>query len=306
MEVYDNLYGPVPSRRMGLSLGISPIQKGYCNYSCIYCQLGRTKHMTNKRQSFFEVDHIINQFKRWLQTNKKVDVITIVGEGEPTLYKELGVLIKELKILTEIPIAVITNGALLSEEYVREDLMEADIVLPSFDASNEDEFKRINRPYGKIKYSEVFDGLIEFSKEFKGQLWIEIMFVKDYNDTEEKLLELKSNLRKVDYERIFINTPVRPPAESYVKEPSDEFVKKAAKLLGGTSINQLISDGFSSDIQDDYEAIKSIIKRHPMNQYEIKSFLKSRNCGDIEKIFRDIEKDKDISVVEYKGYKTYR
>ena len=306
MEAYDNLYGPVPSRRMGLSLGISPIQKGYCNYSCIYCQLGRTKHMTNERQSFFKVEHILNQFKRWLQTNKKVDVITVVGEGEPTLYKELGKLIKGLKTLTEIPIAVITNGALLSEEDVREDLMEADIVLPSFDASNEEEFKRINRPYGKIKYSDVFDGLIKFLKEFNGQLWIEIMFVKDYNDTEEQLLELKSNLEKINYDRIFINTPVRPPAESYVKEPSDEFVKKAAKLLGGTSINQLISNGFSSDIEDDYEAIQSIIKRHPMNQYEIKSFLKSRNCGDIEEIFKNIENDKDISIVEYKGYKTYR
>ncbi|MCK5762636.1 MAG: radical SAM protein, partial [Clostridiales bacterium] len=204
MNHFKHLFGPVPSRRMGLSLGISPIPEGYCNYSCIYCQLGRTDHMTNTRQSFFEVSYIINEFKQWLHLKKEVDVITIVGEGEPTLYKNLGQLLVELKKLTNIPIAVITNGALLSEKEVRDDLKYADIVLPSFDASNDEDFIKINRSYGKMDFSKVFEGLKQFSKEFKGQLWIEIMLVKGYNDSEEKFIALKDLLDQVEYDRIFI------------------------------------------------------------------------------------------------------
>ncbi|MCD6435090.1 MAG: radical SAM protein [Clostridiales bacterium] len=306
MNHFKHLFGPVPSRRMGLSLGISPIPEGYCNYSCIYCQLGRTDHMTNTRKNFFEVSEIINELKIWIEKEKEVDVITIVGEGEPTLYKKLGQLLKEIKELTNIPVAVITNGALLSEKEVRDDLMYADIVLPSFDASTNDDFTKINRAYGKMDFSKVFDGLKIFSKEFKGQLWIEIMLVKGYNDSKEKILALKDLLDQVKYDRIFINTPVRPPAESFAQEPSDETIELAIEILGGVAINHLISNGFSSDITDDYEAIVSIIKRHPMNQFEIKSFLDARECENIDDIFNRLSDDDKIEVVEYKGYKTYR
>jgi wyosine [tRNA(Phe)-imidazoG37] synthetase (radical SAM superfamily) len=262
--------------------------------------------MTNKRESFFQVEPILNQFKAWLKTNQKADVVTIVGEGEPTLYQDLGSLIQGLKSLTEIPVAVITNGALLYDEHVRKELMHADIVLPSFDAPDEATFKKINRPYGRIDYQSVYEGLVTFSKEFEGQLWIEIMIVKNYNDTTAQLTDLKNKLEKVKFDRIFINTPVRPPAESYVEEPSEELLCKASELLGGICINKLSSNGFSSAIEDDYEAILSIIKRHPMNQYEIKNFLLSRNCDHAEEILKNMDEDHNVSSVEYKGYKTYR
>lgn len=306
MTAFKYLFGPVPSRRMGISLGISPIPEGFCNYSCIYCQLGKTTNMTNKRQIFFPVSEIINEFKIWLTTKKEIDVITIVGEGEPTLYKNLGKLIKKIKILTEIPIAVITNGSLFSDKEVREDLKYADIVLPSFDASNKDDFIKINRPYGKLNYSDVCNGLKLFSYEFKGQLWIEVMLVKGYNDSEEQLIKLKNILKEIDYDRIFINTPVRPPAEAYAIEPSYKTIEIATKILGGVAINHLISTGFSSDIRDDYKAIESIIKRHPMNQFEIKSFLEARLCKNIDEIFIRLSQDNKIEIIEYKGYKTYR
>ncbi len=134
MNNFKYIYGPVPSRRMGLSIGISPIAKGHCNYSCIYCQLGRTRCMTNKREEFFNCNEIIEEFKLYLRDNIDFDVVTIVGEGEPTLYSKLGNLIKELKLLTNKPVAVITNGALMSDSSVREELKNADIVLPSLDA----------------------------------------------------------------------------------------------------------------------------------------------------------------------------
>src|SRR6056297_81187 len=167
MENYKYIYGPVPSRRLGLSLGVSPIPSRTCNYSCIYCQLGRTKHLTNERKNFFSVDDIIAELEDYIKSNAKYDIITIVGEGEPTLFSQLGLLISKIKSISNVPVAVITNGALLSDENVRRELLGADFVLPSIDASSVEMFKEINRPHGKIKFEAVLNGLIDFSKVFK-------------------------------------------------------------------------------------------------------------------------------------------
>lgn len=306
MKNYKYIYGTVPSRRMGLSIGISPIPQKYCNYSCVYCQLGRTKNLTNKREEFFKLSDILAEFKEYLREDIHFDVVTIVGEGEPTLYSKIGELIKGLKVYTSKPIAVITNGALLSIREVREQLKNADIVLPSLDAYDEETFKKINRPYGKIKFEEVYKGLVEFSKDYNGKLWIETMIIKGINDEKDSFLKLKKLLDNVDYDRIYINSPVRPPAEEWVKQPSDEAIESAVKILGGISIDKLVSEGFYSEIEDDYEAILSIIKRHPMNQFEVRSFLKSRKCENIESILNRLNTDVNVEAVIYKGYSTFR
>ncbi|MZQ99156.1 MAG: radical SAM protein, partial [Acidaminobacter sp.] len=137
MKTPEYVYGPVPSRRLGLSLGVSPIPKKTCNYSCVYCQLGRTDHMTNARQNFFPVEVMLDEAKAVIESGTVFDVITIVGEGEPTLYSDLDNLIRGLKQMSDKPVAVITNGALLYDEVVQEALMTADLVLPTLDASNE-------------------------------------------------------------------------------------------------------------------------------------------------------------------------
>ena len=306
MQEYKYIYGPVPSRRLGLSLGVSPIPPKYCNYSCIYCQLGRTIHLANTREEYFELKDIIKEFKDYLKEELEFDVITIVGEGEPTLYSRLGELIAELKKLTSKPIAVITNGALLYEENLRRELMNADIVLPSLDAIDEESFRNINRPYKKIELEKVLNGLRIFSENFKGQLWLETMVIKDINDDTDSLLKLKEMLDTIRYDRLYINSPVRPPAETFVEEPIRENIKKAVDILGGISIEQLVSEGFYSEIDDDYKAIRSIIKRHPMNQFEIQSFLNTRECKDAKSIFDKLENDSEIEIMNYKNYKTYR
>ncbi|MDY0235119.1 MAG: radical SAM protein [Gudongella sp.] len=306
MTDYKYVYGPVPSRRMGISLGISPIPKGHCNYSCIYCQLGRTRNMTNERKMYFNLTDLIEEFKTYSKENIAFDVVTIVGEGEPTLYKGLGDLINGLKLLTDKPIAVITNGALLSSSQVRDELKNADIVLPSLDASNEEMFKKINRPHGSIHFNNVVNGLITFSKEYKGQLWLETMIVKDINDNKEFFLDFKELLSKINYHALYINSPVRPPAESFVKQASNEIMKEAVSILDGISIDTLVSEGFYSEMKDDYEAILSIIKRHPMNQFEIKAFIEQRKKSDTHDFFIRLNNDSNIDVVKYKGYSTYR
>lgn len=300
------VYGPVPSRRLGTSLGISPIPKKTCNYSCIYCQLGRTDKLTNTREMFFPVSEIISEVEEIIHNGFDFDVVTIVGEGEPTLYLGLGELIREIKKLTEKPVAVITNGSLLYLPELQQELAGADIVLPSFDAYDEATLKKINRPYGKIHFEDVYRGLTEFSRNYSGELWLEIMLVLDFNDSEESLLRFSKLLENIRYDRLYLNTPVRPPAEKGIKTVSDETMKHAVELLGGTSIDLLISSGFHSEIADDCEAILSIIKRHPMNQFEIETFLKSRGCNNIDFTLLKLGKNKSVERVDYKGYYTFR
>lgn len=302
----QRIFGPVPSRRLGLSLGVSPIPAKACTYSCIYCQLGKTDRMTNKSEAFFDVRDIIQEFEDKLATGCKFDAVTIVGEGEPTLYSQLGDLILALKERTDRPIAVITNGALLSNEAVRAALMHADFVLPSFDAGDEETFRIINRPMKGIDYKDVVEGLCQFADEYQGQLWIETMLVRGVNDTDEQLQKLKLKLQDIHYDRLYINVPVRPPTEEGVREPLKDRLETAVAFLGGISIDALVSEGFYSEEADHVNAICNIIKRHPMNQHEIHVFLESRECENEAEVLAELEANPQIEAVAYKGYYTYR
>ena len=300
------VYGPVPSRRLGLSLGISPIPKKTCNYSCIYCQLGRTNRMTNVRRVFFKVEEILLEVDDFIKTFEKFDVITIVGEGEPTLFLSLKTLIVELKKRTDKPIAVITNGALLYDVDVQNALSFADIVLPSLDAFDAISYQIINRPHGDLVYSKVIEGLISFSNSYKGQLWLEIMLINGINDTAEAIQQFKSILEQIEYHKLYINTPIRPPAEPDVKVVCHDKLSEISEQLGGISIDLLASKGFYSMVKDDYDAILSIIKRHPMNQFEILSFLNSRKVTHPQFVIDKLDNDKSISKIDYMGFSTYR
>lgn len=300
------IYGPIPSRRLGRSLGISPISKKTCNLSCIYCMLGLTDKMTNNFVDDFKLDDIINEFKDFIKTNNDFDVISIVGEGEPTLYLYLGELIEAVKKLTDKPVAVITNGTRLTENKIYQALLNADIVLPSIDGYDEASFKIINRPHKSLKFDEVINALIKFSHEYQGKLWLETMVVAGVNDTEKALYEFKKMLNLIKYDKYYLNSPVRPPAVKKCKATSHQRLEELAKELGGINIDMLANPEFHSNIEDDYEAILSIIRRHPMNQYELKAFLDSRNNEDIDQILRQLKNDKRIECINYKSYDTFR
>lgn len=308
MDNFKYIYGPIPSRRLGLSLGVSPIPKKFCNYSCVYCQIGVTHNLTNTRREFFPLEDIINEFKKYISSDKNFDVVSIVGEGEPTLYSKLGELIISLKKLTDKPIAVITNTGLLYDKNVQEELLNTDIVLPSMDFFSQESFKALHRPYGRLDFQKSYNGLVEFSKKFKGELWLEVMLIEDINSSKEDLLKLKELINNINYSKIYINTAVRPPAESWVKPASKETIDFAVELLDGISIDNLSDGNFISEIKDNYEAILSIIKRHPMNQHELKGFLLGRKLTnkEIENIFLRLKEDENIEILEYKGFYTYR
>ncbi|MGI5172506.1 radical SAM protein [Treponema sp. OMZ 840] len=331
------IFGPIPSRRLGRSLGVSPVPEKTCNYTCVYCQLGRTAHMINERRLFYPVDAIIGELKTFLQSGIPFDVITVVGEGEPTLYSALGELIGHIKLLSQAPVAVITNGALMGDKAVREDLSRADIVLPSLDAFDEESWKKINRPYPRLDFKAALEGLIQFGSEYAGEIWLEIMLVEGINTSDAALAALKKLCGSIRHDRLYINTAVRPPAENWAKPASAETVQKAAALLNGISIDRLSDGGFYSNIEDIYEAVISIIRRHPMNRFEIQSFYESRRTSDapsvsaksgtditdtdtrtnraenpagskaaLENIFSRLDTDKRVVPSVYKGIVTYR
>ena len=300
------LYGPIHSRRLGRSLGVSPIPRLTCNMSCIYCQLGRIRHMRNNQAAFYPVPDILEEFKDALASGVAFDAVSIVGDGEPTLYSSLGVLIDRLKALTDKPVVLITNGALLSEKPVRDMARRADIVMPSLDAVDETMFKTINRPHPSIHFDAYLDGLRRFSEAFEGEIHMEIMLLRGENDDEATLRKFKEILNTIRHEKLYLNVPVRPPAESSVKAPDDATIRKAEGILGGIALNLLFKEGYQSSIEDPYEALKSIIERHPLNRFEIESFLHSRNISDTKSLLRKLGDDPEIEIIPYKGYETYR
>jgi len=300
------VYGPIPSRRLGKSLGISPIQKKTCNLACVYCMLGKTDKMTNESVDQYPLEDILDEVKLVLDNRLEIDIISIVGEGEPTLYARLDELVSSIKTLTNIPVAVITNATRLTEASVYQALLKADFVLPSVDAYDETSFKKINRPEKSLNYQKIIDSLIKFSHEYQGELWVETMICKGYNDTDEAVDKLKSILRKIKYQRLYINSPIRPPALETVKALDHQRLDTIAKKLGGINIDVLADPKFYSDIKNDLQAILSIIKRHPMNQFEINAFLDSRNTSNKHLIYERLTSNDEIEVINYKGFNTYR
>lgn len=262
--------------------------------------------MQSERKLFFPVHDIIDEFIHYQKSLQQLDVISIVGEGEPTLYSGLGELIDRIKEISEVPVAVITNGSLLSESSVQNALLNADIVLPSMDACDEKTFRKINRPHFSVKYEDTQKGLIEFSHKYKGQLWLEIMLLAGINDDDASLNRFAAMLPKIKYDRLYINTPVRPPAESFAESPSKEQIQKAVEKLSAISIDMLSMGNFFSDVSDHYEAIKNICQRHPMNSFELETFLSSRNVTEIETYKKRLEEDPEINCINYKGIISYR
>ncbi len=300
---YKIVFGIVPSRRLGQSLGISPIPKKTCNYSCVYCQLGRTTEYTRERQMFFHVDYIIHQLKEYLNTidPSQYDIITIVGDGEPTLYLGLGDLITKIKKIQDKPVAVISNGSLITDPQIRKELAIADVVLLNFDSWDERSFRKINRPLNSIEFINRYKGYIEFRKEFSGIIYLEVMLVKGINDSVENLNKIAELISEIHPNVVFVNAPVRPPAEQWVKIPDEKMVIKAREILDARRMDYLPTGDFTSLESNPTKAVLDIIGRHPMREEDIITFLKGRkSLSNIERVKDEIIKNlrKNLKVQE--------
>jgi len=268
MKNYRHLYGPVPSRRLGRSLGVDLVPHKICTYDCIYCQIGSTTQKTLKRKEYVPVGEILEEVKLFLkEETSSVDHLSLSGSGEPTLYSEIGRIIEGIKAITSIPVAVITNGALLYEQEVRENLLKADVILPSMDAVSPDVFEKINRPYPGSSIERMIEGLVEFRKAFRGQIWLEILFCKGVNDKAEELKKMKEVIERIQPDLIHLNTVVRPPSEEWAIPLSEKEMEEIRAFFGERA--SIISEfnrhpSFVSE-RDIKEEILEILKRRPLS-----------------------------------------
>jgi wyosine [tRNA(Phe)-imidazoG37] synthetase (radical SAM superfamily) len=235
VKQYQYIFGPVPSRRLGRSLGIDLVPSKTCTYDCIYCQLGLTTQKTIQRKAYVPLHVVLKEIKIKLKDPDPPAYITLSGSGEPTLHSGIGALIRDIKKITSIPMAVITNGSLLWMPEVRDALMPADVVLPSLDAGEDDLFQKVNRPHPDITFEKMVQGLISFREEYKGQIWLEILLVDDLSAIPGEVEKIARWVREIKPDRIHLNTATRPPAEKSAHAVPKEKLEELARLLGDSA-----------------------------------------------------------------------
>ena len=299
------VYGPVYSRRLGQSLGVDPVPLKTCNWNCVYCQLGRSKPMVNERKEYFPAEDILADVKQALalHTPGDIDWITFVGSGETTLHSRLGWLINEVKVLTQHPVAVITNGSLLYLPEMREELALADAVLPSLDAGTQEMYQRVNRPMAELPFESLLEGLITFRKEYQGKLWVEVMLLQGLNDTEPALRDIANALVRIQPDEVHILLPTRPPVETWVQPADEDGLLRARAILG--DIAHVIHPGSGSfDLSGNeslVDAVVGIITRHPMRESELIETLQHWSPGDITATMLELESSGKAQIVERFG-----
>ncbi len=259
------IYGPVPSRRLGRSLGVDLVPFKTCSYDCIYCQLGRTTCKTVEQKEWMPLEKIWQE----LQTRlfKQPDFITLGGSGEPTLFSRTGELIDRIKTMTKIPVAILTNGSLLWKENVRKQLLKADLVIPSLDAGDEEMFQAVNRPQADITFRKMLEGLIRFRQEYQGQYWLEVLLIEGYTATETEAAKIAKCAALIKPKRIQLNTVTRPPAEKFALNVSPTRLTELAKLFNPTA--EVIADFENSSQPAEFSA----------NREEILNLLRRRPCS---------------------------
>jgi wyosine [tRNA(Phe)-imidazoG37] synthetase (radical SAM superfamily) len=234
--VLKYIYGPIKSRRLGLSLGLSLSLDKICDLDCIYCQWGSIGKTVFERKEYAQVSEIVLELKSWMQNNprdtKELKFVTLSGLGEPTLNTCIGELIDQVKNITGSKIAVITNSTLLGDPAVRKELLKADLIVPSLDAVDLQIFKQIDRPDNGVKLNEIIAGLVALRKEFKGKIWLEIMLVAGVNDGLGHIRQLKEVIERINPDKIQLNSPVRSTAEKNVLPVDKAKLEKIKEVLG--------------------------------------------------------------------------
>jgi len=303
-------FGPVPSRRLGRSLGINNIPPKVCTYSCVYCQIGKTSHMKIHPQVFYSPSKIFNEVQEKVEKSKEkgesIDYLTFVPDGEPTLDINLGKEIKLIKSLG-INIAVISNSSLIDQKQVRENLKEADLVSIKVDSVEEEAWRRVNHPHRNLCLKSILEGILEFSRIFKGKIITETMLIKNINDDGPHLKKVADFLTKLKPSRSYLSIPIRPPADSWVQSPSEGVLNQSYNLFKEKldQVECLIgyegnAFAFTGEVEEDILSITSV---HPMREDALKDFLGRAN-SDWSVIERLIKQGKLVES-EYEEHKFY-
>ncbi len=272
-ESFKYLYGPVPSRRLGRSLGIDLAPFKTCTYDCIYCQLGRTTNKTMERLDYAPVKDIIRELKVKLTAADTFDYISIAGSGEPTLHAYINELIAMIKNMTRIPVAVLTNGSLLYLPEVRAALMRADLVIPSLDAGDETMFQYVNRPHPSIVFDRMVNGLIDFTADYPGQVWLEVLLVSGVTGMDADVKKIAALAEKIHAKKVQLGTICRPATEEYACAVDARQLKKLSSLF--TSPVEILADSVPEDmtLTDDTGAtdadIWNLLARRPCTLVDV-------------------------------------
>lgn len=275
------VFGPVPSRRLGRSLGINNIPPKECTYACVYCQLGNTIKLEVERRKFYSPDNLISAVEKQLKSldskSNKIDYLTFVPDGEPTLDLLFADNITALKKFG-IKIAVITNSSLLGNEAVRNALLLADWVSVKVDTVNEKTWHKLDRPHGKLQFSEILEGVRLFSEKHKNHFVTETMLVKGLNDSTGELKSISGFIKKLNPNVAYIAIPTRPPAEEFVVSPNEERINEAYQIFYSQGINTKLITGYEGNefsvTGNLAEDILNITAVHPMREDAVDELIK--------------------------------
>ncbi len=263
------IFGPVPSRRLGRSLGVDLVPFKTCTYDCIYCQLGRTTNKTVERRQWVSLGDVLDELKEKLAT--RPDYITLSGSGEPTLYSRLDELVGQIRSVTDVPVAVLTNGSLLWRPEVRRQLMDAHLVIPSLDAGNEAMFQAVNRPHENVSFAQMLEGLVAFREEYRGQYWLEVFLLAGHTAVENELQDIIRCAARIKPDRIQLNTATRPTSEEYAVMVEHVKMVELAKRFKPPA--EVIADYRGVHAQSDFQAgrdsILEMIQRRPCSLDDI-------------------------------------
>lgn len=301
----SRIYGPVPSRRLGFSLGVDLVPAKICSYDCIYCQIGPTPRTITARKPYIPAKTVTDEVDAFLKTHPAPDYITLGGSGEPTLNSDIGRIIEAIKAQTKAPVAVLTNGSLLCDPDVRDDLRHADVVLPSFDACDPEMFARINRPHADIGFTAMAEGLIAFRQSYPGSIWMEIFFVEGINTTDAHARTFAQWIKKIQPDKVHLNTAIRPTAEKNVTAISFSDLERIRDLLGPAAeiivpFGKDRSHRLNPDIRKD---LLAILSRRPCTLQDLSAVLGVHSL-ELVKHLEELTREKQVETVA-QGDKTY-
>ncbi len=265
---YKHVYGPVPSRRLGRSLGVDALTFKSCSFDCVYCQLGRTTNHTVERREYVPTAEILDELRRKLEENDRPEYISFAGSGEPTLHSGLGEIIRGIKAMTDVPVVVFTNGGLLWRPEVRADLRAADVVIPSLDGGDAALLDKVNRPEPSLSFDRIVEGLIAFRDEFPGQLWLEVMLLGGVSDDDASVDAIARIAERIRPDKVQINSVCRPPAESWALPVSASRLLEIQKRFPlphveiiAEHLDDMAHTAFRTQIRE--EDILALIERRP-------------------------------------------
>lgn len=307
MEAPRYIFGPVPSRRLGRSLGVDLVPFKTCTYDCIYCQLGRTTNKTVERREYVPTDAVLSEVRQKLDEGVRPDYITISGSGEPTLHSGIGEVIAGIKDLTDVPVAVLTNGSLLWQADLAQELKQADLLIPSLDAGDAKLFAHVNRPHESISFDGMIRGLVELRRRFEGEIWVEVLLLGGITAIDAEVLKIKAIAEEIRPNSLQLNTAVRPTAEDFALTVAPQEMERLCRLIGPDA--EVIADSAGTHEVAQFRArredVLALLERRPCTPKDIAAAL-SLHPNEVVKYVGELEREGRVAMEAHYGAPYYR